>query len=377
LSISKKMRVGIDGRALQGSRTGVGRYVYELCRELDRIFPSAEFFVYSSVPLEMPVLSERWTLRLDGSSISRNMKSVLWLKYRCGFLCKRDNLDVFWGAATFLPQLPRSVRTVITVYDLNFKIVPETMSFTHRWAFRLFFKKDITRADAILTISKGSSARLLALFGRAADAIIYPAIDASFSPQPEARIQEVLLQHTVARPYLLAVATWEPRKNLELLIHTFLNMKKQRVLGEHQLVLVGGRGWKDQRLAALLSGTDSVIPLGYIPDEQLAPLYTGADVFIFPSIYEGFGIPVLEAQACGTKVVCSDIPELQEAGGEGAIYVAPTADGIRQGILIGLRDGKPSGIKRCLPTWEDGAKDLAKMLTDITTFDSSSKRAAS
>lgn len=357
------MKIGIDGRALQGSRTGVGRYVYELCRELDRALPSAQFFVYSSVPLEMPILSERWILRLDQSPLTKYMKSVLWLKYRCGLLCKKDNLDVFWGAATFLPQLPRAVRTVITVYDLNFKIVPETMSITHRWAFRLFFKKDVARADVVTAISKGSSERLFKLFGRAADAIVYPAIDASFSPQSEALVQEVLLQHALSRPYLLAVATWEPRKNLELLIHTFLDMKEQGLLGEHKLVLVGGRGWKDQRLAALLSATDSVIPLGYVPDEQLAPLYSGADVFVFPSIYEGFGMPVLEAIACGTKVVASDIPELREAGGDGAIYVAPTAEGIRQGILAGLSQGKPSRIvKRRLPSWGIGARALAAAL---------------
>ena len=337
------MRIGIDGRAFQGSRTGVGRYVYELCLELDKLLPSAEFFVYSSVPLEMPVLSGRWILRLDNSPLSKYMKPVLWLKYRCGLLCEKDNLDVFWGAATFLPQLSRSVRKVITVYDLNFKIVPETMSVTHRWAFRLFFKKDVVRADVVLAISKGSSDRLYNLFGRAADAIVYPAVSAHFKPQSDVLVQGVLSQYALAQPYLLAVATWEPRKNLELLIHTFLDMKKQGLLSEHKLVLVGGSGWRDRRLAALLSGTDSVIAPGYVPDEQLAPLYSGAEVFVFPSIYEGFGIPVLEARACGTKVVASDIPELREAGGEGTTYVAPTADSIRNGILSALT--QPEVIK--------------------------------
>lgn len=361
------MKIGIDGRALQGSRTGVGRYVYELCREMDSILPSTQFFVYSAVPLEMPVLSERWILRLDEWPLAKYLKPVLWLKYRCGLLCKKDNLDVFWGGATFLPQLPRTVRTVITVYDLSFKIVSETMSVTHQWAFRLFFNKDVVGAHLVTTISEGSSARLFNLFGRAADAIVYPAADASFSPQPEKLIQEVLLRHALCRPYLLAVATWEPRKNLELLINTFLAMKKQGLLSEHKLVLVGGRGWKDQRLSALISGTDSVIPLGYVPDDHLAPLYSGAEIFIFPSIYEGFGMPVLEARACRTTVVTSDIPELREAGGEDAIYVLPTAEGIHQGILLGLSQGKPlETITRPLPSWKVGAMDLADALTGIT-----------
>ena len=327
------LKIGIDGRALLGQRTGVGRYAYELCRELDRALPNAQFFVYSSMPLEMPVLSERWILRLDQSSLAKYMKPVFWLKSRCGLLCKKDNLDVFWGAATFLPKLSRAVRTVITVYDLNFRIVPETMSFTHRWSFKLFFKKDVLRADVVTAISEGSSQRLLALFGRSADAIVYPAVDASFCPQSEPRVQEVLLQYGLLRPYLLAVATWEPRKNLELLISTFLDMKRHGLLSEHKLVLVGGRGWKDQRLRGLLSATEVVIPLGYVLGENLASLYSGADLFIFPSKYEGFGMPVAEARACGTRVLTSDTPELREAGGEDVVYVAPTAECISSGIV--------------------------------------------
>lgn len=354
------MIIGIDGRALQGSRTGVGRYVYELCRELDRLLPNAIFFVYSLVPIEMPIRSERWVLRLDKSSLAKYMKPILWLKYRCGLLCKSDNLDVFWGAATFLPKLPRSVRTVVTVYDLNFKLVPETMSITHRWAFRLFFKSDVLHANLVTAISRASSDRLLGLFGRAADAIVYPAIDASFNPQSEKRVQEILSRHRISRPYLLAVATWEPRKNLELLIRTVLDMKKQGLLTEHKLVLVGGRGWKDQRLAAILADSDSIVPLGYVPDDHLAPLYSGADVFIFPSIYEGFGMPVAEASACGTKVVASDIPEIREAGGVGITYVTPSADGLRQGILDGLSRSKELGrTQRTFPTWLESARILA------------------
>lgn len=359
----KSIRIGIDGRALQGARTGIGRYVFELCRELDRQLPDATFFVYSNVQIEMPVLSERWVLRLDPFPWAGKMKSVLWLKTRCGTLCRQDDLDVFWGAATFLPTLPRTVRTVTTVYDLNYKIAPETMSVTHRWAFRLFFKKDVACADVVLTISKGSSVRLHYFFGRSADAIIYPAINASFSPQSETHIQEVLLRQALSRPYLLAVATWEPRKNLELLIHAFLDMKRRGLLREHKLVLVGGRGWKDRRLAELLSGTDSVVPLGYVSDEQLAPLYSGAEVFVFPSIYEGFGMPVLEALACGTKVVASDILELREAGGEDTTYVAPTVAGLENGILTALSQPKMRNMDVSgLPSWKQGAAVLAAVM---------------
>jgi glycosyltransferase involved in cell wall biosynthesis len=359
------MRIGIDGRALQGNRTGIGRYVFELCRELDRQLPEAKFFVYSNVLIEMPVLSERWVLKVEPIPWLRKIKSVLWLKIRCGSLCRRDELDVFWGGATFMPHLPSTIRTVITVYDLNYKIVPETMGIAHRWAFRLFFKNDVKNADAVLTISKGTSDRLFKLFGRMADDIVYPAIDSSFSLQSEARVQEVLLEHSLQRPYLLAVATWEPRKNLELLINTFFVMKRQGELSEHSLVLVGGRGWKDQRLTSLLSGVNSIIPLGYVADNQLAPLYSGADLFIFPSLYEGFGMPILEARACRTRILTSNIAELHEAGGEDAIYIQPTSIGIQKGILFALSQPKPTyEFEKKYPSWGNSAAILVGVLTN-------------
>jgi glycosyltransferase involved in cell wall biosynthesis len=358
------LKIGLDGRALQGSRTGVGKYVYELCRELDKVLPNAQFFVYSAIPIEMPVLSERWVLRLDRSPMAKFIKPLLWLKYRCGNLCKKDNLDVFWGAATFLPKLSPSIRTVITVYDLNFIVVPETMSFTHRWAFKLFFRKDVLHADAVTAISQGTSFRLKSLFGRGADAIVYPAVDVSFFPQTKTRVHEVTQLYSLPQFYFLAVATWEPRKNLELLIRTYLHLKEQGLVGSNKLVLVGGRGWKDQRMVSLLSGTDAVIPLGFVPEEHLAPLYSGSELFIFPSIYEGFGMPVLEARACGARVLASDIPELREAGDDSVVFIEPTSSGLSAGIIAGISESHISVLPSCknIKNWRLSAQILSHCL---------------
>ncbi len=354
------MKIGIDGRALQGSRTGVGRYVFELCKELDRQLPEALFYVYSNIPLEMPVSSGRWILRIDPFPWVARMKSLIWLKMRCGVLCREDDLDVFWGAATFLPNLPRSVRTIITSYDLNFLFAPDTMSLTHRWAFKLFFKRDLERADSVLAISQGTSDRLGKFYGRAADGIVYPSVGVSFKPQSEVTILETLSQLGLSRPYILAVATWEPRKNLELLMGAFINIKKKGFLEEYKLVLAGGRGWKDERLATFLAGNNDVIPIGFVPDQHLAPLYSGAAIFIFPSIYEGFGMPVLEARACGTKVITTDSPELREAGGRDAIYIFPIEHEIEKALLHHLSIGeKPQMFDReNTPTWTQGASTL-------------------
>ena len=359
------LRVGINGQPLQAGRSGVGRFAFELCRSLDECLPDAQFFVYSQTHVEMPLCSDRWTLRLDPSPWAKYIKPVLWLKLRCGRLCRKDDLDVFWGTTTFLPGVSSNVRKVTTVYDLNYRVAPQTMTMAFLWANRLLFRRDVCRADTVLAISEGTSNRLRELLGRRAEGITRPAVDETFRPQPEPKIRECLEEYGIQRPYILAVATWEPRKNLELLVHTFLEMKRQGLLAHHRLVLVGGRGWKDRRLAARVGGQgrDHIAALGYVPQQMLPGLYAGADVFVFPSIYEGFGMPVLEARACGTVAVTSDIPELREAGGTDAIYIEPTEQGIRNGILTALETLPSTRIEKPnLATWRQSARILAAAL---------------
>lgn len=359
------MRIGIDGLVFQWPGCGIQQYVYNLCKELDKILPDAHFFVYSNKPIALPVNSKKWVVKIDTSFFASYLKPVFWLKTRVGSTCKNDNLDVFWSGAVFLPTLPSHIKKVTTVYDINFKIVPETMGSTHLWAHKIFFERDIKKADRVIAISKGTAEKLFKLFGREADAIINPGVDARFRPQTKEEISSSLLRYNITPPYLLSVATWEPRKNLELLIKVFVDLKKEGVMPKHKLVLVGGRGWKDDRLNSMISESNRsfIIPLGYIPNENLPPLYAGSDAFIFPSIYEGFGIPVLEARACETQIITTDIPELHEAGGSNAIYIRPTEEGIRKSILM-LQQTRRSAyaLPDDLPSWSKGAQILANVL---------------
>jgi len=365
------MNIGIDGRSFLNNRTGIGRYVWQLCKELDKLLPDAQFFVYSHLPIEMPVTSQRWRLRVDTAPFARFMKPILWLKYRCGCLCKKDKLDVFWGAATFLPTLQNKVKKIITVYDLSYVITPNSMGILHRQAFKLYFKKDLYKADAIMTISDGTAQRLETIFNIKTSLIIKPAIDSSFKKAGDEEINECLNKYNIKRPYILAVATWEPRKNLERLVKTFQDMKKEGLVPAHTLVLVGGRGWKDSKIAAIIKNDSGMIlPLGFVSDTHLAPLYSGSDLFVFPSEYEGFGMPVLEARACGAQVVTSDTPELREAGGDDAIYVTPTSHGIRNGILKALeQSGKKEEKSMLFSNWEDSGKIIANILKRETFCD--------
>lgn len=365
--MKNELKIGIDGRPLQGKLTGMGRYIFELCKELDNALPHAKFFVYSQYPVEMPILSERWVSRVDVAPFNQFLKSAVWLKLRCGLLCQDDKLDSFWASATLLPKLQPSVRIVSTVYDLNHLIVPETMAFPTLWSYKLFFNRDVKRANVVTAISEGTCKRLFDCLGVTTSAIVRPAASSLYKLQLSSDIAGCLERYRISSPYILSVATWEPRKNLELLIRVFLSMKKVGLIPSHKLVLAGGKGWKDARLMELISHSacGDIVPLGYVPEKDLPPLYAGADVFVFPSIYEGFGMPALEARLCGTQVVTTDIPELREAGGTESIYIAPSAEGIQNGILLAisqLSKSHDTKLDSNLSTWRKGADKLANIL---------------
>jgi glycosyltransferase involved in cell wall biosynthesis len=362
------LRIGIDGDALRAPLSGVGYYIFNLCRELDALLPEALFIAYSRLPGPAILLpSPRWQLRTEPVVPFRRLPSFVWLKTRCRAMCASDRIDVFWAGRTVHPSLGNGVRTVCTVHDLNYLVVPETMQFRSRWSSRLWLRGDILTADCVLANSYGTAERIRKMIGAEVSDVVPPGVTPKFRPsQPanEIEIPKNLSRLGVKRPYLLSVATAEPRKNLDALLRAYVDLKRNGKLSEHQLVLAGPTGWKNGALKQRLDDARpyGLVLAGYVSDELIPILYGGADALVFPSLYEGFGMPVLEARSCGARVVTTDIPELREAGDEYVIYVQPTLEGIKAGILraIGLPKPPPA-IGR---TWKEAARILARALSD-------------
>ncbi len=333
------MRVGIDGSRLHAGMSGIGRYVAGQLEPLDLVLPDAEFFIYTRARQDLRLPSARWVERFDDHPISRKFPSVLWTKWRLGSLARADHLDVFWAANTLFPRNLADLPVVTTVYDLNHLLVPESMTIINRHAHRRWFASDVQLAAAAVAISQGTADRMLGMMGQRADAIVRPAITIQSIRMSTAGVESALRELGVRSPYILAVGTREPRKNLASVVESMKRLKRDPAFNDHRLVLAGANGWGTDAVSR--ASPPWVQPLGYVSDHQLVALYTRAEAFVFPSLYEGFGIPVSEARAFGCPVVATDPPELREAGDDHVVYVQPTPQALTDGLRIALARPRP------------------------------------
>lgn len=363
------MLIGIDGRALNGAMAGSGRYVTELCRALDHFLPHARFVVFCNVPITLPVCNSRWTLRTDESAWGKHLSPFTWYLLRVGRLAQADGVTAFWGGANFLPLgLPNQIRAVVTVLDLVHRVLPQSMSIKNRLAFAGFFRSGLKRADVLVAISNGTSSRLNEFGYKKADLVVHPGVDDKFRPASSDMISAMREALDIPCPYVLSVSTLEPRKNLRALITAFITMRRAGELSGIALVLAGQAGWKNNALLNLVSEARElgcqILLTGHVADAFLPALYAGAEAVVVPSIYEGFGLPILEARMCGARVIASDTPETREAGGRDVTYVDPTVEGIQAGIRHVLRSPKPepSMLDPCVPRWSEEGRKLAQAI---------------
>jgi glycosyltransferase involved in cell wall biosynthesis len=351
------MRVGIDIGKLAGPRDGVGNYVYQLVRALMRVDRENRYLLFGH-SAEMAV--DRFAQLFGSPPANFTLES--------GSAVPESEIDLFHGPAYKVPQGLRG-RTVFTIHDLTFLTHPEF----HTIANRLHcFKGTLnavmaeSRYIAVSAFARQSACDVLGL-DEERITVIHHGIDPFFSPGESEQEWETLRRRHSLRPdYLLFVGTVEPRKNVMRLIRAYEALSEE-LRRRHMLVIAGGKGWLNSDIydyAEARLGEDSVRFLGYVGDEDLRALYRFTTAFVYPSVAEGFGLPVLEAMACGAPVVTSDATSLPEVAGDAALLVSPTDVGaIREALerVLGddsLRLGlKRKGLERSAGfSWERAAE---------------------
>lgn len=260
-----------------------------------------------------------------------------------------ETFDVFHSLRAPLPPRDRVASTVrvLSLHDTIPALFPELCDDRFVPYFEsLLASLDVER-DFVICHSASTRDDIVSLTGMAADRVFVVPLAASgelFSPpEDEEVVRAALTRHGIGHGgYVLSVGTLEPRKNLTALVEAFSRLLREERFADRALVLVGERGWKSRPIfdaveAAREVGVPIVLP-GHVPDADLAALYAGAALFVYPSVYEGFGLPVLEAMRCGAPVITSDVSSLPEVAGDAALTVAPTPDAIHGAMRRVLDD---------------------------------------
>lgn len=321
------MRVCIDVSAAVGQTAGIARYVRELTLALHRLPDGPHLSLFHNrqhqdhLPVALgnhtrtriPLGNRLWRLwLLSGLSLPRQWTRDL------------SQSDLFHATDVTLPKL--AMPSVLTVYDLTPMLFPQFHARLNRWYQRMTLPKMLTRAAAVIAISQKTKDDLVRSFqvDPARIHVTMLGVDHTrFASQPkEEALAQVHAATGIEAPYVLAVGTLEPRKNLMALLHAYATLPPSTP----PLVLTGSQGWGDQVLTAMveqLQLKERVRFTGYVADEVLPALYAAAELFVYPSLYEGFGLPVLEAMACGVPVITSQTSSLPEVTGDAAVLVDP------------------------------------------------------
>ncbi len=334
------MKIGIDVRTVTPVRSGVGNYVLNLLEGLRWVAPHQEFFLLGqsrnleAIGWNLPT-GLFHTTRLSHES---HPLGDLWEHFILPRTLARYQVDVFHGPATLMPLRSTGFARVVTIHDLVAFLFSETIPRKYALYMRWLIKQVVREADRIISVSHNTKHDLMRVLGvdPAKINVVYEAAPPGYQPiRDQTKLAWVRRRYNLEGPYLYHVGNIEPRKNLVRLVKAFLLMRGRSGL-DVRLVITGQKGWLTSMLFRELEGLDlgkEVVFTGYVPRTDLPLLMNAAEAFVFPSLYEGFGLPALEAMSCGIPVVTSNISSLPEIVGTAAVLVDPeSVESIANGI---------------------------------------------
>lgn len=366
------MRIGIDVRIVAYRRGGISNYIRHLLPALAALDPGTDY----------RILRHRRD-RTQEEAGPNFRRATVWTpchhrleRWALGAEIAPLRLDLL-HSPDFIPPAFGARRFVITVHDLNFIYYPQFLTAESRRYYNDQIAWATARADHILAVSEATRADLIHRLGVPPEkvTVTYEGVAPAFRPLPSAQVREVLSRYGLAPGYLLFVGTLEPRKNLPGLL-TAYRILLDRGEAQAPLVIVGGKGWLYEEIYARVASLrleNNLCFLYDVPDADLPAFYNGAALLVMPSFYEGFGLPVLEAQACGTPVVISDRGALPEVAGPAGVIVDPDdPEGIAAGMARVLGDTalqaalRAAGLAHAARfTWEQTARQVLEVYRHV------------
>jgi len=347
---------------------GIHAYIQHSLQYLPEADPTLRLTLFTAhppakLPPSIEVQRPRW-------KTDRPAWRILWEQLALPAAVRRAHADVLHATA-FVAPIVRPGPTVITIYDVSFALFPQFFRGFNQTYLRVGTRWSARHAQRIITISDCTRRDVYRLYGVPLDriAVAYPGVDESLQRVAADRVQEFRRLKNLPDKFLLYLGTLEPRKNLAMLVQAFAQLKRE--CPDVMLVLAGGIGWLADELFTAIEACgvkDSVLLPGYVAADEKALWYAAATVFVFPSLYEGFGLPPLEAMACGTPVVTSNAASLPEVVGEAGLTLAPDDSGgwtaalkrvwIDEAYRAELAD---RGVRQAQPfTWQATSRQIAQ-----------------
>lgn len=389
------MVIGFDGsRAFIGERTGTENYSYQLLKALAEIDEKNHYIVYTHpITLNSTIVTK--SVMFPGNFWFKEIGwRRLWTQGGLALQTFKDQLDVLFVPAHTLPIIRKpGLKTVVTVHDLGSEYLPQMHQLKQRVYLSYMQRYQLKAATKIIAVSQATKDDLVERVGikPCKVEVVYEGLDQKlFKPvQDDLLINSLLHYNLQPKTYYLFVGTVQPRKNLARLIKAFAKFSSKENAKNTHLVIAGSKGWLSDEIYQLpkkLGIAEQVKFLGYVPEKDLPALYSGAIVLVFPSLFEGFGLPILEAQACGCPVITSNTSSMPEVAGKGAILVNPySVDEIKDAMirvkgeacLLASRRSGPAGraergklIKRGFEnvkrfSWERCATQTLKVFEDL------------
>jgi len=325
------------GESYRGA--GVSRYIFNLLTYLPQVNTGLSYLAFLG---DARVRFPGWKQRVSRWPTRNPVSRIVWEQAAQPWAAWREKLDLL-HAPVYVGPVVSPCPVVVTVHDLSFFMHPDLFRPWNRVYLQTFTRRTVGRAVAIIADSESTRNDLVETLGIAKDkvTVIHPGVGDEMRPIDDHQVQAFRRHHGLSERMILFLGTLEPRKNLPVLLEAYAIMRAEPGF-DHRLVIAGGKGWHYEGIYAQVERLrlrGQVIFPGYVPQTELALWYNAADLFVYPSLYEGFGMPPLEAMACGIPVVVSNVSSLPEVVGDAGLAVDPhDAQGLAAAMLEVLRD---------------------------------------